>query len=122
MELVSEKNRTARKTHVCQDCRRTIEAGETYRIQAVKDYGDFWTWRSCLHCTSVARWLFSSAWGFDVGEGLVVGEYIDQIRDDYAELAGLGALVASRYRVDGELVSIDTLQELLQAAEPAAAA
>lgn len=43
----------ARKQHRCQDCHRTITAGETYHRSAGSHYGDFWHWISCAHCEAL---------------------------------------------------------------------
>jgi hypothetical protein len=41
---------TARKSHVCEECWRTIHPGETYHRTAGSWEGDFFTIKACAHC------------------------------------------------------------------------
>lgn len=50
MSFYSATTVTARKEHKCGDCGRKIEPGTQYERTAGAAYGDFWTWKNCLHC------------------------------------------------------------------------
>lgn len=47
----------ARKPHVCQMCGRTIRPGELYRRGVGLDDGTAWTWKECLHCEQLVRYV-----------------------------------------------------------------
>lgn len=51
----STKTVRARKQHKCEECWRTIEAGELYYRHAGVWEGDFFTNVSCAHCAELRR-------------------------------------------------------------------
>lgn len=67
--------RTARKQHVCQECGRMIEPGESYEFVAAKYDGDLWTGKTCAHCVAVRKWLIEVCGGYIYGG----------VRDDLSE-------------------------------------
>lgn len=80
----------ARKTHTCGECRRQIEAGESYLyITGVWD-GDFHAHKLCRDCQSVVEAFFCNGYMFErVWEDL--GEHIREADGDLSEskVAGL---------------------------------
>lgn len=52
MTIIEEVKPTARKTHRCECCYRTIRAGEVYTRSAHIYDGDFCVWKECSHCTA----------------------------------------------------------------------
>lgn len=80
----------ARKPHACEECRRTIEPGETYERTAAVWEGDFITCVACAHCAAarvicdgldqyfhegyyggLSEWLTESAAEYDVIDGVL---------------------------------------------------
>lgn len=47
--------RTARKKHTCDECRRVIGPGETYRYQEGLLDGSFHTAKTCPHCWALIK-------------------------------------------------------------------
>jgi hypothetical protein len=48
----------ARKAHRCGECRRVIDAGETYeRFRALSDESYWFEAITCEHCVAARRWL-----------------------------------------------------------------
>lgn len=45
----------ARKPHVCSNCWRKIDPGESYYRTRGFDGGDAWTFKQCAHCESVTK-------------------------------------------------------------------
>lgn len=74
--LLTSVLRTAHKEHQCNFCLGTINKGDTYLYDTLKD-ADFYTWKTCKHCLDVLD-------KFDVyakhGE-LTQGEYEEIIID-----------------------------------------
>jgi hypothetical protein len=114
VDLISESTRTARVTHRCQDCQRAITPGETYRRQALRDGGDFWTWTSCAHCTVIATWLFTHRRDL-LGDGLVVSDLFGDLHHDL-HLSPLRDLLRNGYRRDGELVDTAAVSVMMNGA------
>ena len=56
-ELISQKERKARKPHTCDYCGETINSGETYN-HAVLRLDDIYTWDSHLRCIFIATALW----------------------------------------------------------------
>lgn len=55
--LYSSATRRAAKPHRCDECRRTIAKGESYNYGSGLYDGYWQTFRICLHCMEVTRWL-----------------------------------------------------------------
>ena len=51
--FVSASTATARKEHQCEECSRTITAGEQYQRLAGNWEGSFWSMKSCAHCNEL---------------------------------------------------------------------
>lgn len=66
-ECCTEKIRTARKTHVCNECLKDIQPGEQYEyVSGIWD-GNPKAYKTCLDCKSVRdtffeSWIFTQVW------------------------------------------------------------
>lgn len=87
-------DRKARKAYRCEECRRTIQAGETYRYAFMVFDSDACSFRTCEHCMSAAQWLVETCGGYAIG-GLHE-ELIEHARE-YNHF-GLGRLVVGLRR------------------------
>jgi len=69
MEVISYKKTTARKTHRCCYCDRTIRIGEKYATQFCTDGGTPWTWKYCVCCEkAIDKYdLHKDNWGEGLG-------------------------------------------------------
>ena len=56
--------RKARKAHKCEECNRSIDAGETYYYGTGMYDGDFSTHKICRHCWVACEWLNANCSGF----------------------------------------------------------
>lgn len=70
-----EKNIRARTEHRCTECRRTIEAGETYRKSRGLMDGRWYTFKTCAHCETIWAWLYA----------ICNGSLFEQVIDDLNE-------------------------------------
>ena len=52
MDIIEEVTPTAKKSHRCNCCYRTIQIGEVYTRSTHVDAGDFYVWKECPHCTA----------------------------------------------------------------------
>lgn len=57
MDFASTTTRKARKRHVCEECFRSIDPGETYHRTAGSWEGDFFTNIACAHCHVFRKWI-----------------------------------------------------------------
>lgn len=65
VEMLRSEDRRARKEHRCEECRRTIEPGETYRFEAWVFDGTLDQQKTCAHCVAYARpWLLDNCDGW----------------------------------------------------------
>lgn len=74
-------HRNARKPHVCSECRRQIEIGETYYWSRGLMSGDgWWKTKQCAHCEVGKDWLTKECggWCFDM-----VREEVHEHAEDY---------------------------------------
>jgi hypothetical protein len=80
MNFASTKTVKARKRHVCEECFRSINPGETYHRTAGSWESDFFTNIACAHCH-------------------VFRKHINEADDDYNEsyYGGAGEWVANAY-------------------------
>jgi len=79
-----EEQPTARKQHKCNECRRTIEAGEKYNREVSLYDGDISTYKTCLDCMSIRREFFSG--GFYYGDTKwMLRDHINEIYGDVSE-------------------------------------
>ena len=59
------EDRRARKSHTCDECRRTIQAGEPYQHTSGIDYDGYaFRHRICSHCRIGAEWLGTNCGGY----------------------------------------------------------
>lgn len=79
----SRTYRTARRPHLCEECGRSIQAGERYSYAAGL-YDHQWnTHKSCAHCAVGQEWLGQECGGFIHGG---VWEDIEAHNDEYPAL------------------------------------
>lgn len=114
MDLLTEGTRTARVAHTCQDCRRRIEVGETYRRQVLRDSGDIWTWVSCAQCSVIAAWLHTHH-AHLLSDTVLVDSVLGDLHQDL-QVTPVFALLRAGYRHDGTLISTEMLTALLEEA------
>lgn len=62
--ILQESTPTARKSHVCTECYRTISSGEKYLYESYVYDGEFHTCKTCAHCQVVRKWLLGECGGF----------------------------------------------------------
>lgn len=62
--LWSEKWRTARKPHRCEECDRIIAVSERYRFVSALTDGHWSDYRTCAHCAVAGRWLDEVCGGY----------------------------------------------------------
>jgi hypothetical protein len=55
----------SRKAHKCDECDRTIPVGSTYDYFSGGGEGRCWTFKTCLSCANLRRFLESKNWDFD---------------------------------------------------------
>ena len=60
VEFAHVEMRKAAKAHVCGECGRTIEPGETYEVVKLKSFGYFDTEKTCVDCLSLRETFFCS--------------------------------------------------------------
>lgn len=63
-EFFREGDRRARKPHRCDECGRTIDAGEVYRFGSGLTDGWFSQWKTCHQCVQACRWLNKVCHGY----------------------------------------------------------
>ena len=62
--VLHDRNHKARKPHICSECGRKIEAGETYNVQRTVFDGNADSYKTCLHCQVVKSWLVKECGGY----------------------------------------------------------
>lgn len=84
-ELLNVTHPTARKSHICETCGRTIEPGERYRYQSALevDFG-FTTWKQCADCDALFSIVYDWA-GQPFDEGIGEDQYVEWARDPATE-------------------------------------
>jgi len=60
----SERIRVARKAHVCEECRKTIQVKEEYVFCTVFGDGSIANFKVCLDCHQLLKVFFSDGWVF----------------------------------------------------------
>lgn len=73
---------TARKAHQCCECRRTIQAGETYHLFVGVWEREIDRFKTCQHCRVACEWLQAECHGYlferaeeDIREHCQEGQY-----------------------------------------------
>jgi hypothetical protein len=65
LKLYQQHVVTARTSHQCNECRRTIEPGEQYeRATGLEPDGAWMTCKTCVQCQAVRNWLTKVCGGF----------------------------------------------------------
>lgn len=67
VEVLSSSWHTARITHKCNECRRSISPGERYFSDRYVFDGQFCNHKVCAHCMVVREWLQDECGGFVYG-------------------------------------------------------
>lgn len=77
--------RTARKTHVCGECKRTIQPKERYNFASYKhpDWDRPESSKTCSHCQVATNWLYKHCDGACFGE--VKSDLIEHYDSGYRE-------------------------------------
>lgn len=65
--MLGESNPKARKPHKCAECGRTIEPGETYRLERFVFDGKMSAHKTCSHCLAARNWLGAECGGWIFG-------------------------------------------------------
>ena len=73
-ETLQEKNRTARKEHICSYCGGTIEKGEVYEWAKLTQDGTIYEWKNHKKCGYIASQLWEYA---DPDEGMTGDDFTD---------------------------------------------
>ena len=69
-ECMTQKERKARKTHVCIECRGAIVPGEKYEYTSGIWDGDPSSFKTCLACRELRTWLVEEAMFGELFEAL----------------------------------------------------
>jgi len=77
------ETRRARKEHVCDECRETIKAGETYEHVTGCWDGEWATFKTCWFCLRIREDFFPCGWN----HGCLVEDFIDCNGWDYRDFA-----------------------------------
>lgn len=93
----------ARKSHVCDECRRQIGPGEQYNSFSGLQDGAWWHYCACAHCCVAIQWLMRNCGGVMHGAVMAdIAEHVQEYPDLKAALSRL-TIGARRYwrRFDG---------------------
>lgn len=82
------ETRRARVWHLCDECRRVIEKGETYRHAAGLFDRVWYRHRVCAHCMVGTEWLSANCGGY------VLGEVRAELREHIEEYPEIGRPLA----------------------------
>lgn len=63
-QVYSSKHVTARKSHVCDECHRSISPGERYLYAFFVSEGGGVSCHTCAHCLAAAEWLVKNCGGW----------------------------------------------------------
>jgi hypothetical protein len=110
-EFMTEYNHSAKKEHICSECRRIIYPKETYYKVVGKWDGDLRTYKHCSHCQVAAKLLQKYCGGYIFSE----------IRDDIHEHIGQGyewdrdarriyAGMRCQWKFNGELMTVPEIK------------
>jgi hypothetical protein len=102
------KFRMARKAHRCHECRRQIEAGESYHAEAYYFDSKFTEHKTCAHCMVARGWLQDECGGWLYGA--IEEDIREHCRSGYAYPVGVHRLAVGMAwkwrRKDGSLMPI----------------
>jgi hypothetical protein len=84
LDFCLEKTRTARKSHTCSECDRTIQNKEQYFYVSYGKDGDMGSNKTCQHCQLAAQWLQKHCGGYCFGgiEEELAEHYLEGYRED----------------------------------------
>lgn len=77
-EILQERDRTARKAHICSYCGETIKKGETYEWAKLKSEGQIYEWKNHRKCGFIAAELWDYA---DPDDGMTEDDFMDSCRE-----------------------------------------
>jgi ribosomal protein L24E len=83
LDFCTEKIRTARKTHTCSECDRTIAPGEQYAYVSYGKDGEMGSNKTCHHCKIAAQWLYKHCGGYCFGS--IKEELAEHYNEGYQE-------------------------------------
>lgn len=82
-EVLSKKNRIARKRHKCYECGVAINIGDVYENFVGISEGDFFQSKTCLDCLSIRDEFFCGSWSF----GMILSDLRDHIDEMDGEIS-----------------------------------
>lgn len=88
MNFANTVARKARKPHTCEECWRTIDAGETYHRTAGSWEGDFFTIKACAHCNVFRKYIDQADDGYFEGYFGGASAWVENVYWNYADLPG----------------------------------
>lgn len=62
--VLNSTRRRARKQHLCCECGRAIEPGESYSFEVTLFEGRVRAYKTCAHCCTLAGWLSENCDGW----------------------------------------------------------
>lgn len=86
----NETHRNARKQHLCEECGRRIQPGETYRHVKILDDGRWSRYLECSHCEAAGTWLHAVCGGYPTS---MLHEELDEHWDEGYRSVGMGRLI-----------------------------
>lgn len=94
MTTISCNTVTAQRPHICDYCKESIPVGSEYEVSKHKYNGEFYTWKSHLHCIALANKLSL----FDyTDEGLTSDDFIESVRIEFDHINFHENLVANTF-------------------------
>lgn len=85
MEVIKDKNVTAKKSHRCMLCGGVIEKGEKYNRQTIVYDGDIYDCICHIHCVSLMSLLDMEDYGDGINENDFVGYVQDYVKDNHPD-------------------------------------
>jgi hypothetical protein len=73
------ETRKARKAHRCDECRREIQAGESYARSTYVMDGDLRVNKACAHCDATRAWLTKHCGGW------VTEHLLEELQEHHSE-------------------------------------
>jgi hypothetical protein len=90
LDFCREQLRTARKSHTCSECDRTIAPKEKYAYTSYGKDGDMGSNKTCQHCLTAAQWLQKHCGGYCFGD---IKEELEEHYDEGYREDGLQRLL-----------------------------
>ena len=76
--IIQQKDRKARKEHICSLCRGTIQKGEIYQYSVLEFCGEIYDWKEHKKCQYIASELWEYA---DPDDGMTDDDFIEVCHD-----------------------------------------